>query len=528
MRLLSRLSIAVGGLLLAALAGGSLAIWSAWQAEWSLKRTNFSHSSYEAHLGLSAHVYQLWGRLVSSAVVATGTEPTEQREHVRLLRLIRADIAMIRSLIGQEIALVGEEEVIELAHLEKLETMIEDLLLAMRVAENNTDDPDYRELLINRAGALQTTIDRDFRPLIHAAIVEEADEVRRATDDVTQRLQFQRVAVVVFMVLVSLIAVVALRRLRRDIAGPVRELAQGAAAIAGGRTSHRIKVAGPPELNGVAAAFNLMAERVSAREESLAETNQRLEQAVAERTVELRRLLDALRESDRWRQRMLADVSHELRTPLTIIRGESDIALRGAAKSVQEYRGALERCRSAATHTARLVDDLLIAARRDGGGITLARAELDLVELIESTITDSRSLFDERASIRFETETDVATVFADAGRIRQVLIILLDNAARYGGDCTYVRLQHSDGQIVLLVEDNGTGMPEEEIGSAFDRFFRGNNAAGRYDRGTGLGLPVARSIINAHGGSIMLTNRKPAGLVARVELPAGVAEEKNV
>ncbi|MBK1695613.1 hypothetical protein CKO09_12920, partial [Chromatium weissei] len=112
------------------------------------------------------------------------------------------------------------------------------------------------------------------------------------------------------------------------------------------------------ELDGVARALNRLADEIAVREQGLETSNRRLETAVAERTADLERLLATLKDAEASRRRLLADVSHELRTPLTIIRGEADIALRGVDRPSAEYREALTRCRDAATHTARLVDDL--------------------------------------------------------------------------------------------------------------------------------------------------------------------------
>ena len=102
---------------------------------------------------------------------------------------------------------------------------------------------------------------------------------------------------------------------------------------------------------------------------------------------------------------------------------------------------------------------------------------------------------------------------------RQILI-LLENASRYGGEQVTLRLDKAVGGYRIAVEDNGPGMTEEERSRAFQRYFRGSNAASHYSEGVGLGLPVAKSIIDAHGGSISIDERDGGGLIVAFTLPA--------
>ena len=211
----------------------------------------------------------------------------------------------------------------------------------------------------------------------------------------------------------------------------------------------------------------------------------------------------------------MADVSHELRTPLTVIRGEADIALRGEKKP-EEYRQALNMVREAATHTARLVDDLLFVARHEAGETRLDLAEADLLTILQSVIGTNG------AGATVTSSLEQAKMRCDAGRIRQALLILLENAQHYGGGKIEVRVDESPDGFRIAVEDDGPGLSDADKENAFERFFRGSNAAERYGDGAGLGLPVAKSIVESHGGSISLEDREGGGLSAVVMLPARV------
>lgn len=531
MRLLSQLSISFGGLLMAALLAGAFAIWSTGQLGFSLARVGFSHESFQAHLSLSAHLNELWARSLARWSPDDGVDTqdrlrataTYDAHHLRLSLAIRQEIARLRDLIGREIALVGEEEIDELSQLETLDLEIEAVLDIVKSPQAlmTPAEPTGHATVSARTREIQNRIEGVVLPLIRAAIDGEADEVRRMSLAADQRMQWLRRLALGLMVLASIGAVFALRRLRAAIINPVAALVDGATRVASGPGARPLMLQGPPELQAVASAFNEMAAQVSAREASLTQANQQLEQRVAERTEDLQRLLQALQDANHNRQRMLADVSHELRTPLTVIRGEAEIALRGPEKCAADYRDALERCRSAAVHTSRLVDDLLTAARSEAGSLKLTPSRFNLCDLVAAVIDDVRTVFGDQAQVSFEPQCSDISVLADESRIRQVLTVLLDNAARYGGDRIHVAVQAGFSEAVLIVQDNGAGMDESELASAFDRFYRGSNAAGRYDGGAGLGLPVARAIVLAHGGRIALARREDrSGLRAEVRLPA--------
>lgn len=257
-----------------------------------------------------------------------------------------------------------------------------------------------------------------------------------------------------------------------------------------------------------------MAEQISRKTKNLTSENKALEDTANIHTRQLEQLVSDLKKSDENRQRMLADVSHELRTPLTIIRGEAEIALRGGVKPVEVYQEALVRARDAAEHTARLVDDLLFVARNESGQARLKVHAMDLAEAVQETMATFG------CGVIYLPDVDVAPMRGDVGRIRQALLILLENARYHGGSEITVRLTQTPDGYRVAIEDNGPGMTDEEKAHAFERFFRGPNAADRYREGLGLGLPVALSIAQAHGGSIELQDRMDGGLVAALMLPA--------
>ncbi|MGB5201039.1 MAG: ATP-binding protein [Sedimenticolaceae bacterium] len=517
MRFVTKLYLLFGGVVGLAVIATALALWGARQAHISFVHADLAHRSYEGHLSLSNHTYQLFKQLGDAITIGDLDEGKLEED---LLALIRRDIASIRAIIAEEIELVGQEELEELENLARIEHQLEHLLKEYQsvvgVSQRGPTLAEWRRL----AAILDEQVDRDFNGLIQAALDEEARELEEIQSGIEDRLAFNRYLTLVFAVLSGLLAIVSLWIVVRDLKEPVARLIGGAEALARGELTHRIETHGVSELDGVARAFNAMADEIGSRERALEVSNRDLEQAVGERTAELEKLLATLRSAEADRRRMLADVSHELRTPLTIIRGEAEIALRGGEKPPEVYREALAKTRDAARHTAALVDDLLFIARREAGEVRLAVREFDLAALLKQVVDDSRSLaVAHRPAIRFDSLLEQAMLHADSGRLRQVFLILLENAIHYGGDRIDVRLAQSPHGYAVSVSDNGPGVSSDERGRIFERFFRGNDAARRYQSGAGLGLPVAKAIVEAHDGWIGLESEPHEGTTFTVMLP---------
>jgi signal transduction histidine kinase len=517
MRFTTRLFLLFAGVLMIAIIGTSLALWGAHEARSSMARTELAHRSYESHLSLSNHTYQLFKQFGDAMTIGDQDQGALERE---LFAAIRQDIAEIRAIIAAEIQLVGDEEVEELEHLARIETQIASLLREYQTVLDTGYASPFRDEWERLSRILDERVDQDFAMLTQSALDEEARELEAQRLLTAGRLRINQLLAVMVAIIGVLAASAALWWLVRDLNAPIGRLIDGAQALAHGDRDHRINIHGCSELDGVARALNHLADEIAAREQMLQISNQRLERAVAERTEELEGLLESLQTAEADRRRFLADVSHELRTPLTIIRGEADIALRGADKPPTDYRLALEKCRDAAQHTARLVDDLLFIARRDSGEVRLKLGPVDLAALLPAVIGDCRSMADGHvATVTFQNILEHAIVRADPDRLRQVLVILLDNALRYGGAAIDVSLRQGTSGYVIAVQDDGPGLNADELGRVFQRFFRGSNAASRYNQGAGLGLPVAKAIVEAHDGEITLASEQGQGLAVTLWLP---------
>ncbi|WP_299677676.1 ATP-binding protein [uncultured Roseobacter sp.] len=497
-------------MLVVALCGTALAYWSAQRAAFFNERINLAHESYEFHLKLSGNTYQLFKQYGDAMLIGDRDEGAGEAE---LIRLIRQNIRSIRALIGREIDLVGDEEIDELELLAQIERKIEDLIARFEVVRTETEVEKFGRNWTGLSVMLDDDIDRDFHSMIQAALAGELEEVRETRAAAEQHLQTANSVTLVLVVLAVGVVMVALWVYTTHILHPMQRLMKGVNALADGQFDHRIAFRGRSEIAEIGEVLDSMAAMVEARTESLTTQNTELEEAVRARTAELESLLTKSRVAEDARRQMLADVSHELRTPLTIIQGESDVALRGADKTVEEYREALRRTRETAKHTNLLVNDLLFISREEAGQTRLKLERVDLKALLKEAV----AVFG--PDIPFVTDVDEAEMSLDVARIRQCIAAMIQNARRYGGPEVTVRLLRTGQGYRVSVDDNGPGLPDDEKEKAFERFFRGSNAADRYEDGAGLGLPVVRSIARAHGGNALLQDRYGGGLSSIMDLP---------
>lgn len=506
-------SIAVVMLVLSLL-GAGFAIWSTQRSTFFSERITLAHESYEAHLKLSANTYRLFKQYGDAFLI--GDRDAGSGE-AALIGEVRANIAEIRQIITDEIDLVGVEEVEELDALDEIETTINRLIRELEQMRevDGIDIPSNNWFDLSRI--LDSDIDRDFQAMIDDALAEEQEEVDETTLAAERQASFATAMATGFALLAFMITAAALVTYHTRLAHPLRQLVAGVGRLAEGRFDHRFEEAGPIELSQVAQVMNKMAATVQNRTEELASQNARLETAVADRTSELQALLEQTQAAGAERRQMLADVSHELRTPLTIMQGESDVALRGGDKDPEDYREALRRVRDTARHTNLLVNDLLFISRQESGQTRLRLERTDLVEMARTAVTAFG------ADIPVLTDLGSAPAMVDRTRIRQSLIALTQNARQYGRSETIVRVDRTPSGWRIAVEDDGPGLSDDEKRNAFRRFYRGSNAADVYVEGAGLGLPVVRSIAEAHGGSARLEDRDGGGTVAILELPGGGA-----
>ena len=227
-------------------------------------------------------------------------------------------------------------------------------------------------------------------------------------------------------------------------------------------------------------------------------------------------MLGSLDDAYRQQQRFLGDVSHELRTPLTTIRGNAELLATGDLTTEQQ-RESLARIGRESSRLSRLVDELLTLARAEAAE-AFAPREVQLDEIVMETFEELRPIAGSRLRVRW---LERAVVTGERDRLKQLVLVLIDNAIRYTPEPGAVEISLSeDGRdAVLRVEDEGVGIDEADLPKVFDRFYRGTAARRANGSGSGLGLAIARWIVERHKGSIRLERRGTRGTIATVRLP---------
>lgn len=270
---------------------------------------------------------------------------------------------------------------------------------------------------------------------------------------------------------------------------PVEDISATALKIAGGDLSQRINAADTEsELGRLAAVLN--------------STFARLEAAFAHQS------------------RFTSDASHELRTPVSVILAQVQTVL-SRERSGAEYREALEACQRAALRMRRLTESLLELARLDAGQQPMKHETFDLARVARDCVELVRPLAAERG-LELKCDLPVAECVGDSERIGQVATNLLTNAIHFNREHGQVRIstRAENGSVLLTVEDTGVGIPAEDLPHIFERFYRVDKSRSRIQGRTGLGLAIAKAIVDAHSGTVEVSSQPGHGSSFNVKLPA--------
>src|SRR6266508_6472382 len=287
------------------------------------------------------------------------------------------------------------------------------------------------------------------------------------------------------------IALVIARWVARGMTQPLRDMARAARRMETGDYSQRIHTDSRDEVGKLAEAFNRMSTELEGLE-----------------------LL---------RRELVANVSHELKTPISALRAHLENLLDGVEQPDPE---TLQIMLMQSERLGRLVDQLLDLSRLESGELTLRREGVPLRRLVAEVLSEVEVVRSGR-EVRVEDRVpdDIPAVFADRERLHQVLFNLLDNAVRLtppGGEVV-VSAHRVDGRCEVSVTDTGPGIPAEHLPRLFERFYRVDRARARDDGGTGIGLAIARSVVEAHGGRIRAESQVGKGSVFTFDLPVAPA-----
>ena len=220
-------------------------------------------------------------------------------------------------------------------------------------------------------------------------------------------------------------------------------------------------------------------------------------------------------------QRFIADASHELRTPLAVLRGETEVALE-QNRGAEDYRESLALIKDEAERLTRIVENLFILARQPVDQHSIMKEPLRLNEVVSECVRSAQVLATQRGlRLHLDGATSEVNFTGDDEMLKRMLLNLLDNAVKYtapGGDVG-VALSTQNGSARIVVTDSGIGIPASDRPRIFDRFYRVDKARSRALGGAGLGLSIAKWIVEAHGGTIAVQSAPKQGSEFIVQLP---------
>jgi signal transduction histidine kinase len=382
-------------------------------------------------------------------------------------------------------------------------------------------------------------------------IVHPADRaVSVAFIDLTKSLQEQidratgqlRLRVILIVAAAAFAALVVGGRLAANIVRPIRELTDAVRGLGAGEVRGIVGVSLRDEIGELTRAFVQMKRDVKLAREQITQKqheleaanreirslNQDLERRIAERTRELQDALDELRTLDQSKDDFIALVSHELRTPLTSILACADGLLEvGVGGSPAERDRLLSIIRDEAHRLSRLINDVLTLQRIEVGRMPFEFATVNLAHLVEKTCWTMEPAADaRRVRVRFAASGDprLRAVRADYDRIVQVMTNLLSNAIKFSPPGGVVEVgvdavrEGTAEAARVSVRDTGPGIPEKDARRVFDKFYQAE-LIDHHSEGSGLGLPIARSIVEEHGGRIGFAAADGGGTVFRFTLP---------
>ncbi len=522
-----RLSLVLVLLAAAVVLQAVAAVLAAREAERQVVRGRIASDILQRFVELSATKQRLRSWVTQFQIGAGG----DLAERDALEQGMRATLGELTALMQQAsdkgLAVQGTpEQAARQDALQVLHQSVDTLSAAIRRKPPLSPDVQAREAWDALTAVFERPQGRDLRQVIAQSIQREQaamERERAAANASLARMRAWWMGTALLLVLGALAATLYFgRALRR----PLDALTAGAQALEQGRLQHRIDLPGRDEFAEVARSMNAMADELEQHHRREAQQRQLLEATVRERTADLHQANDSLRRTDVRRRQLLADISHELRTPTTAIRGEAEVTLRGQDKPVSEYRAALTRIVDISRQLGKVIDDLLAMARTDMETFSLVRQPLALRQPLLDALSQGAALAGEHA-VSLEAEGQSAEnikVFGDAQRLTQLLLLLLDNAIRYShpGGVVRWRVEDQGDAVEIRVTDGGIGIAPDDLPQVFERHFRGGAARRHRAGGSGLGLPIARALALAHGGTLELLspcNAAGGGTCAVLRLP---------
>lgn len=362
--------------------------------------------------------------------------------------------------------------------------------------------PDETEEILEQAYKGETGVYSNFDDIYEKTILHLAAPVKNssghvigavlihATVEVQEYYVSQYQRYIGFSILVGLLVAFFLAIFfSRQISGPIREMRRIALSMAGGNYDIKTSIRRSDEIGQLAGSLDILADRLEAAEE--------------------------LRENiEQNRRDFFSNVSHELRTPITVMKGYAETLADGYVKDEEKRQEYYDRILTECSGMERLVSDLLILSKMQNPDFELDMEVLNVIAVAQDTLRSLRVLMKEKeitAELSYQDECSL--IQGDYDRIRQLFLIILQNAIKYSESHTriLIDIEKSDTKICVSIADEGVGIAKEDLENIFEKFYRGKNHSQK--DGSGLGLVVAKHIMERHNGEIQVSSELGKGTV---------------
>jgi signal transduction histidine kinase len=481
----------------------------------NLKQSTIAQSLLVEHLKLSSTSYGLFKQLTDGVILG---QNANQSNVFKKQTLIDQSLTNIRKLeLEQREALGVNFTQDSVEDTEELELLLDEIINEFKlVVVSMSNAPLNKQERLRRL--LEVTIDDQFREAINSA----ASRQSRVVAVINAKIDMLNTAMVWFNIGLGALSlpliIYGCYWLFNQLYQPLILIRNATNAIASGQYQQPISEKLDDEFQELVVSINQLAAQLQEHKANETKSRKHLEFTVVKRTSELTNPNLQLTKIDSRRRQFIADVSHELRTPLTIIRGEAQVTLRLKSACEEDYQTTLKAILEQSVNLSRLVDDLLLLTRAEMNQLNLEVSSTQIKPLLNTEVLKWQRHHAERnICLVTDLTSESIVVVIDTPRIQQALSILLDNATKYSpsGLPIEVSVKQNNDFITVSVKDLGKGISATEIENIFERFVRFS----KHNEGLGLGLPIAKAIIEAHGGQITVKSVQGEGSTFSITLP---------
>lgn len=531
---LRKLAISLCVLLAIILLQSAIAFWAHQNSEFHTERNRVANQMLSEFVSLRADKQRLKVWLAEYLITEDANTTFRDALFVRMQQqLTQLDQLAIRDQLLSSYEADLQHTMQQVKVISLLQSNLQTLEHALRTREIALyqNDTERWRVLISLFDKFQDT---DLAELLQQAIALQKQRVNSTEQEALTAVKQVKLTIALMSLAGLVFAIFIGYHLSKALSRPLQQLLHGTKQLQQGHFDHRIAETGPAEFAELARQFNLMSGYIANFAEKEKQSQYAAEQLVQDRTAQLQQALAQLHQAEYRQKQLLADISHELRTPATSIQGEAEISLRGQDKTSSEYKEAFSRILAATQQLSRRIDDLLLLARGEDKLLQVQLQPQPLAVFMQHIRDTLRQQLEPTFKLQWLSHSQIADEYwllIDGEKFASVLRIITENTKHYAKhtDVVTLAVKVEDAALTLELRDLGIGISAEDELRLFERHYRSNAARQTRPDGLGIGLCIAKAIMEAHDGAITLSANQPTGTRVTLTLPlfSGVIDEST-